>query len=191
MSSGSKTRALVFVDAANITCSAKHSNKFIDWPRLREYLENYGGRPREIVEMVIYLGLPPATDEWAGRIQRIRGFIQYLERAGFLVFEHNGQPRGKGSFKANVDVVMALDAMDRTRKIQPDTVILATGDSDFAYLALKIRDQGIEVEVASVPRALGSNLRNSASGVIDLSELIEGFDDYRPAGAWASHWMSS
>ena len=60
-----KSRVLVFVDEANICLSASRNyNKTIDWPKFRDYLENYGDGPREIVEMVIYAGLPPATSDW-------------------------------------------------------------------------------------------------------------------------------
>jgi uncharacterized LabA/DUF88 family protein len=184
MRNDSKARVLVFVDEANITLSAtRNFNKSIDWLKFRQHLENYGERPREIVEMVIYSGLPPATGEWADRRQAKRNYIQHLKSMGFLVYEKTGQSRGNGYFKANVDVVMAIDAMDLTQRIKPDTVILVTGDADFAHLALTIRRQGIKVEVASIPQTLSFDLRNSANDVIDLSDLIAGFDDYRPAGA--------
>ena len=107
-----------------------------------------------------------------------RHYIHWLRSQGFLVYEKNGQPRANGWYKANVDVIMAIDAMDLSLRIKPDTVTLVTGDADFAHLALTIRREGIKVEVASVPQTLSSELRTSASSVIDLTELFLGFEPF-------------
>lgn len=59
-----KTRVLVFVDEANVTRAAsKNFKRNFDWLRFRDHLENGVGPDRELVEMVIYVGLPPATPE--------------------------------------------------------------------------------------------------------------------------------
>jgi uncharacterized LabA/DUF88 family protein len=50
-----------------------------------------------------------------------------------------------------------------------------TGDSDFAYLAEKLRRRGIRVEVASVEQSLGTDLKNSANSVIDLIGVFDEF----------------
>ncbi len=85
-------------------------------------------------------------------------------------------------YKANVDVVMAIDALDLAASIQPDVVVLVTGDSDFAYLAQKLRRRGIRVEVAALDQALGNELRAAANGVIDLRQILNRFSDLRPTG---------
>ena len=57
-----KTRILVFVDEANVTRAAsKNFKRNFDWLKFREYLENGVGNGRQLVEMAIYVGLPPAT----------------------------------------------------------------------------------------------------------------------------------
>ena len=50
--------------------------------------------------------------------------------------------------------------------------------ADFAHLALTIRREGIKVEVASVPQTLSSELKTSASSLIDLSELFLSFEPF-------------
>jgi uncharacterized LabA/DUF88 family protein len=60
--------------------------------------------------------------------------------------------------------------------MKPDIVVLVTGDSDFAYLAQKLRRRGMRVEVASVEQSLGNDLKNSANSVIDLIELFDDFE---------------
>ena len=181
MRSEKKSRILVFVDEANINVSAaKNHNKAVDCHKFRKYLEEYGDKPREIVEMIIYAGLPPTMAEFNDRRQSKLSYIQWLRSEGFLVCEKNGQPRGTGSYKANVDVIMAIDALDLTLRIKPDAVILVTGDADFAHLALTIRRQGIKVEVASLPKTLSTELKTSANTVIDLTDLLKDFEPLRP-----------
>lgn len=174
-----KTRILVFVDEANVTRAAsKNFKRNFDWLRFRNYLENGVGQDRELVEMVIYVGLPPATPEWMEKREAKRHYIHWLRSQGFLVYEKSGQPRANGWYKANVDVIMAIDAMDLSLRIKPDVVTLVTGDADFAHLALTIRREGIKVEVASVPQTLSSELKTSASSLIDLSDLFMSFDPF-------------
>lgn len=179
MMSTNKNRLLVFVDEANVTKAAsKNFNKTFDWIKFREYLENYGNDHRELIEMVVYVGLPPANNEWLERRESKRHYIHWLRSQGFLVYEKNGQARQGGWYKANVDVIMAIDAMDLSLRIKPDTVVLVTGDADFAHLALTIRREGIRVEVASVPQTLSTELRSSANSIIDLTNLFESFGPY-------------
>jgi len=174
-----KTRILIFVDEANVTRAAsKNFKRNFDWLKFRDYLEKSVGEGRQLVEMVIYVGLPPATPEWMDKREAKRHYIHWLKSQGFMVYEKNGQPRANGWYKANVDVIMAIDAMDLSLRIKPDTVTLVTGDADFAHLALTIRREGIKVEVASVPQTLSSELRTSASSVIDLTELFLTFEPF-------------
>ena len=174
-----KTRLMVFVDEANVTRAAsKNFKRNFDWLKFRDYLENQVGQDRELVEMVIYVGLPPATPEWMDKREAKRHYIHWLRSQGFLVYEKNGQPRANGWYKANVDVIMAIDAIDLSLRIKPDTVVLVTGDADFAHLALTIRREGIKVEVASVPQTLSSELKTSANSIIDLSDLFMTFDPF-------------
>ena len=174
-----QTRLMVFVDEANVTRAAsKNFRRNFDWLKFRNYLEKEVGGGRRLVEMVIYVGLPPATPEWMDKRESKRHYIHWLRSQGFLVYEKSGQPRANGWYKANVDVIMAIDAMDLSLRIKPDVVTLVTGDADFAHLALTIRREGIKVEVASVPQTLSSELRTSASSVIDLSELFLSFEPF-------------
>ncbi|MDR2199577.1 MAG: NYN domain-containing protein [Deltaproteobacteria bacterium] len=171
-----KSRLLVFVDEANVTRAAsKNFNKNFDWLRFRDYITNYGDSPRELVEMVVYVGLPPPLAEWMDKRESKLHYVHWLKSQGFLVYEKNGQPRPNW-FKANVDVIMAIDAIDLSLRIKPDIVVLVTGDADFAHLALTIRREGIKVEVASVPQTLSSELRTSANGFIDLTDIFNSFE---------------
>jgi len=40
-----------------------------------------------------------------------------------------GRPAEEGHYKANVDVMMAIDALELSIEMRPDVVILVTGDA--------------------------------------------------------------
>jgi hypothetical protein len=93
-----------------------------------------------------------------------------------MVVTKDGASAEEGHYKANVDVMMAIDALELSIEMRPDVVILVTGDADFAYLAIKLRRHGIRVEVASVAANLGHILRSAANDVIDLTGLFRTFE---------------
>lgn len=168
-------RVLVLVDESNIVGSAKLLNKRIDWPAMRDFLVG-ADTGRELVEMVIYVGLPPISEQWGEARKKKMGFVHYLRTQGFLVVTKDGTPRGE-DYKANVDVLMGIDAMALSERIKPNVVVLVTGDADFAHLALELRRRGISVEVAASRTALGAQLQSSGNSVIELDELLNTFDD--------------
>ncbi|MEI9895685.1 MAG: NYN domain-containing protein [Chthoniobacter sp.] len=71
---------------------------------------------------------------------------------------------------------MAIDAIELSTQMQPDVVVLVTGDADFAHLALQLRRRGIRVEAASLAQNLGSALKTSANEIIDLAPILATFD---------------
>src|SRR5919202_6850292 len=144
-----RSKLLVLVDESNIGSSVRTAGRDLDWLKLRDFLAgpNTG---RELIEMVVYAGLPPAMPSWQDERDKKNKFIQWLRSNGFMVVTKDGAPAEEGRYKANVDVMMAIDALELSVEMRPDIVILVTGDADFAYLAIKLRRRGIRVEVASV-----------------------------------------
>src|ERR1700740_518050 len=170
-----RARVLVLVDESNVGSSVRTAGRGLDWIKLREFLagENTG---RELIEMVVYAGLPPATAAWQEERDKKNKFVHWLRSNGFMVVTKDGSPAEEGHYKANVDVMMAIDALELSIEMRPDVVILVTGDADFAYLAIKLRRHGIRVEVASVAQNLGNMLKSAANHVIDLAGLFRTFD---------------
>ena len=168
-------RVLIFVDESNVVSSVRLSNRNLDWLKLREFLTQ-PANGRELVEMIVYAGLPPTTAEWQVEREKKNKFLHWLRSHGFLVMTKEGSPTEAKHYKANVDVLMAIDAVELSVEMRPDVVVLVTGDADFAHLALQLRRRGIRVEVASIAPNLGSALRTSANEVIDLAALIDSFD---------------
>jgi uncharacterized LabA/DUF88 family protein len=147
----------------------------LDWLKLRDFLAgpNTG---RDLIEMVVYAGLPPAIPSWQEERDKKNKFMHWLRSNGFLVVTKDGSPAEEGHYKANVDVMMAIDAVELSVAMQPDVVILVTGDADFAYLATDLRRRGIRIEVASVAANLGGTLKSAANELIDLAPLFRTFE---------------
>src|SRR5216110_2565934 len=170
-----RSKVLVLVDESNVGSSVRTAGHGLDWLKLRDFLAgpNTG---RELIEMVVYAGLPPAIPLWQEERDKKNKFMHWLRSNGFMVVTKDGAPAEEGHYKANVDVMMAIDALELSIEMRPDVVILVTGDADFAYLATKLRRHRIRVEVASVAANLGNTLRTAANDVIDLAPLLRTFE---------------
>src|SRR2546427_6194474 len=182
-----RSRVLVLVDESNVGSSVRAAGRGLDWIRLRDFLAG-PETGRDLIEMVVYAGLPPAIPAWQEERDKKNKFVHWLRSNGFMVVTKDGSPAEEGHYKANVDVMMAIDAIELSVEMRPGLVILVTGDADFAYLAIKLRRHGIRVEVASVAANLGHMLRSAANEVIDLASLFRTFDmmqvqEPRPARA--------
>jgi uncharacterized LabA/DUF88 family protein len=153
------SRVLVLVDESNVVSPVRSLGLNFDWLKLREFFSEEG---RDLIEMVVYVGLPPVIPDWQVEREKKNKFVYWLRSNGFLVVTKDGSPADEGYYKANVDVV-----------------ILVTGDADFAYLAEQLRRRGIRVEVASVAQNLGGALKTAANSVIDLAPLFSSFESLR------------
>src|SRR5882757_4995437 len=170
-----RSRVLVLVDESNVGSSVRTAGRGLDWLKLRDFLAG-PDTGRDLIEMVVYAGLPPAIPTWQDERDKKNKFVHWLRSNGFLVVTKDGAPAEEGRYKANVDVMMAIDAVELSVEMRPDVVILVSGDADFAYLAIKLRRHGIRVEVASVTQNLGHILKSAANDVIDLAGLFRTFE---------------
>ena len=172
------SRVLILVDESNVVSSIRPLNRKLDWARLRDDLVQ-AEKGRTLLEMVIYAGLPPAMPEWQAERDKKNKFLHWLRSHGFLVVAKDGSPSEEGHYKANVEVMMAIDALELVSGMEPDVVVLVTGDADFAHLALSLRRRGIRVEVAATAQIMGSGLRGAANEFIDLIPLFESFESLK------------
>ena len=166
-------RVLILADADNIWIAAQSFNRKLDWLQLRDYLAN-PQEGRELIEMVIYVGLPPKRGQFEEQRKAKEKFIYWAKSNGFLVVAKEGKKKGD-DYETDLDIVMAMDALELALEMRPDIVVLITGDSDFAYLTEKLRRKGMRVEIASVEQTLGNELKLSANSIIDLIGVFDGF----------------
>src|SRR5437773_7408491 len=150
-----RSRVLVLVDESNVGSSVRPAGRGLDWLKLRDFLAG-PETGRDLIEMVVYAGLPPAIPVWQEERDKKNKFVHWLRAHGFMVVTKDGSPAEEGHYKANVDVMMAIDAVELSVEMHPDIVVLVTGDSDFAYLALQLRRRGVRIEVAAAAQNLGS-----------------------------------
>src|ERR1051325_8123347 len=85
------SRVLIFVDESNVVSSARAVNRSLDWIKLRDHLTQ-ADKGRELIEMVIYAGLPPAIAEWRSEREKKNKFLHWLRSHGFLVVTKEGSP---------------------------------------------------------------------------------------------------
>jgi hypothetical protein len=109
---------LVFVDESNVVSSVRALGRKLDWLKLRDHLAN-ADRGRELIEMVIYAGLPPPMPEWQSEREKKSKFLHWLRSNGFLVVTKDGSPGDGKHYKANVDVLMAIDAVELSIDMRP------------------------------------------------------------------------
>ncbi len=165
--SGARSRVLVLVDESNVGSSVRTTGRGLDWLKLRDFLAG-PDTGRDLVEMVVYAGLPPAIPTWQDERDRKNKFVHWLRSNGFMVVTKDGAPAEEGHYKANVDVMMAIDALELSIEMRPDLVILVTGDADFAYLATKgaagTESNAAAAATAQTPASLSSHCYTTTTG---------------------------
>src|SRR6266508_299091 len=79
-----RSRLLVLVDESNVGSSVRTAGRGLDWLKLREFLAgpNTG---RDLIEMVVYAGLPPAIPTWQEERDKKNKFVHWLRSNGFMV----------------------------------------------------------------------------------------------------------
>ena len=136
-------KVMIFVDQANFYHAARSRGRRADLIKLKEYLAD-PDKGRGIMTVVHH-------GKWTDEL------------------DADGRPH----FSANVDVLMAMDALEFAIDVNPDTVVLVTGDQDFAYLAKKLRRKGIRVEAANVKDQMAANLKQSVNAFVDLDDFFK------------------
>lgn len=155
----SDERVGVFVDAANISASAKraHGGQF----DFHTVLGLCGERQRVVV--VAYV----VDNGQAG----FQSFAAALREMGFTVKVKKPSVRPDGTVKADWDMAIAMDIVEARHRL--DTVLIASGDGDFVPLVRRLRRWRKRVEVTAFEHAIHPELKRTA-------------DAYWPLGAQAS-----
>jgi uncharacterized LabA/DUF88 family protein len=115
---------------------------------------------RELVRAIAYVirADSPAEED----------FFDALHDIGFETKIKDIKTFADGSQKANWDLGMCLDAVTLASKV--DTVVLCSGDGDFARLCTHLRHEGVRTEVMGFGSSTAEELVEAADSVVDLSE---------------------
>ena len=164
----SSSRIALFIDGANLYATAKALGFDIDYRRLLTDFQNRGTAVRAFYYTAIIEDQEYST---------VRPLIDWLYYNGYTVvtkpikeFVDTG---GRRKVKGNMDVELAVDAMELAGYI--DQMVLFSGDGDFRSLVAAMQRRGVRVTVVSTiatqPPMIADDLRRQADVFIDLREL--------------------
>lgn len=154
-----KERIALFVDSQNLYYSARmgYAAK-VNYEKLLRLITE----ERKLVKAFAYIVQPPDGD--------VKPFATSLERIGYLVKTKDVRTRSDGSAKANWDMGMALDILGMVDHV--DTIVLASGDGDFAALVEFIKTKNKRVEVFAFPDNTAYDLKEKADKFVPLGENV-------------------
>jgi len=73
-----------------------------------------------------------------------------------------------GQKKGDWDLGMTVDMVQQAKKL--DTIVLVTGDGDFAVLVEHLKSMGCRVEVMSFGKSSAKEIREASSNFVDMDE---------------------
>ncbi|MDH6263576.1 NYN domain-containing protein [Bradyrhizobium sp. BR13661] len=172
MSSSSAERIALFIDGANLYATAKTLGFDIDYKRLLKEFQGRGTLLRAFYYTAII-----EDQEYSS----IRPLIDWLDYNGYTVVTKATKEfidaSGRRKVKGNMDIELAVDAMELTEHI--DQMVLFSGDGDFRSLVEAVQRRGVRVTVistiASQPPMIADELRRQADVFTDLVELQSRF----------------
>ena len=154
----SRGRVAIMIDGANLYFGAKNLDIQIDYAKLLDLLKGES----ELAFARIYLATSDDQNQY--------GFLHHVQQSGFEVKSKALIRRRDGSAKGNLDGEMITDLM--LEQEQFDTVVLVTGDSDFAYTVATLKQrQGVRVEVMGLWQNTSSTLIEAADKFINLADI--------------------
>ncbi|MCT9095920.1 NYN domain-containing protein [Haloarchaeobius sp. HME9146] len=155
-------RVAMLVDAQNLYHTAQSIyTRNIDYSSLLEK----GIQDRTLTRAIAYVIRADSPDE--------ESFFEALADIGFEPKIKDIKTFADGSKKADWDLGMALDAV--TLASHNDTIILCSGDGDFARLCSHLRHEGVRVEVMGFESSTADELVEASDAFIDLSERPDTF----------------
>ncbi|MBP1987066.1 LabA-like NYN domain-containing protein [Halolamina salifodinae] len=155
-------RVAVLADAQNLYHTAQSLySRNIDYAGLLDKAV----MDRELVRALAYVIRAESPNE--------ESFFEALEEIGFETKIKEIKTFGDGSQKADWDVGIVLDAVTLAEKV--DTLVLVSGDGDFARLCSHLRHEGVRIEVFSFESSTADELVEAADAFHDMSEREEEF----------------
>jgi uncharacterized LabA/DUF88 family protein len=158
----------LFIDGANLYATAKALGFDIDYKRLLREFQSRGYLMR-----AFYYTAVIEDQEYSS----IRPLIDWLDYNGYSVVTKATKEfvdqTGRRKVKGNMDIELAVDAMELAGHI--DQMVLFSGDGDFRSLVEAVQRRGVRVVVVSTistqPPMVADELRRQADQFIDIIEL--------------------
>ncbi len=162
------SKIALFIDGPNLYATAKTLGFDIDYKRMLKEFQSRGALLR-----AFYYTAVIEDQEFSS----IRPLIDWLDYNGYTVVTKATKEfidaSGRRKVKGNMDVELAVDAMELAGHI--DQMVLFSGDGDFRSLVEAVQRRGVRVTVISTissqPPMIADELRRQADVFIDLVEL--------------------
>ncbi|WP_407051709.1 NYN domain-containing protein [Methyloraptor flagellatus] len=163
-----REKIALFIDGANLYATSKALGFDIDYKRLLQEFQSKG----YLLRAFYYTALIEDQE-----YSSIRPLIDWLDYNGYKVVTKPTKEffdsSGRRKIKANMDIELAVDAMEIADHI--DHLVLFSGDGDFRRLVEAIQRRGKKVSVISTlqtqPPMIADDLRRQADHFVDLSTL--------------------
>jgi uncharacterized LabA/DUF88 family protein len=164
----SSSRVALFIDGANLHATAKALGFEIDYSRLLTDFQKVGALVRAFYYTAVF-----EDQEYSS----IRPLIDWLDYNGYTVVTKATKEfidaSGRRKVKGNMDIELAVDAMELTKHI--DEMVLFSGDGKFRSLVAAVQRRGVRVTVVSTiatqPAMIADDLRRQADVFIDLRQF--------------------
>src|SRR5262245_7009348 len=161
-------KTALFIDGTNLYYTAKSLGFDIDYKRLLREFQSRGYLMR-----AFYYTALTEDQEYSS----IRPLIDWLDYNGYTVVTKATKEfvdeTGRRKVKGNMNIELAVDAMDLAAHI--DHMVLFSGDGDFSALVEAMQRRGIWVTVVSTisthPPMIADQLRRQADVFLDIIEL--------------------
>ena len=162
------SKIALFIDGPNLYATAKTLGFDVDYKRMLREFQSRGALLR-----AFYYTAVIEDQEFSS----IRPLIDWLDYNGYTVVTKATKEfidaSGRRKVKGNMDIELAVDAMDLAEHI--DQMVLFSGDGDFRSLVEAVQRRGVRVTVISTissqPPMIADELRRQADVFIDLVEL--------------------
>jgi uncharacterized LabA/DUF88 family protein len=158
----------LFIDGANLYATTKSLGFDIDYKRLLKEFQSRGYLLR-----AFYYTAVIEDQEYSS----IRPLIDWLDYNGYSVVTKATKEfvdqTGRRKIKGNMDIELAVDAMEIAGAI--DHMVLFSGDGDFRSLVEAVQRRGVRVTVVSTistqPPMIADELRRQADEFVDIMRL--------------------
>lgn len=162
-------RTAIFIDGPNLYATAKALRFEIDFKRLLEHFSD------GLIRAYYYTAI---IEDASDAHSTIRPLVDWLSYNGYTMVTKPAkqwvQTDGKTKTKGNMDIELAVDALDISPHI--DHAVFFTGDGDFTALVLALHRRGLKVTIVSSiltqPPMCADELRRAGT-FIELAELAK------------------
>jgi uncharacterized LabA/DUF88 family protein len=163
-------KVALFIDGANLHIMAKALGFDVDFKRL---LDEFGAGAT-LLRAYYYITVMEDLEYCP-----VRPLVDWLDYNGYTVVTKAVREfvddAGRRRVKANMDVELAVDAMDLAAHV--DEIVLFSGDGNFRSLITSLQRRGIRVTIVSTlvsdPPMVSDELRRRADDFIELADLKE------------------